>query len=245
MGESRFVYQKTVRDIMKLIDSGVCALEGRLPATRDLALQLGVSRTVVREALIALQAQDILIIKPRSGAYIVNKPKLNSQGLPQIKSFELAEAHALIAVECAAMAVSMITEDMTLEMETYIPIMSGRTQDDMSPLRAYVEFHTVIAKATQNEVIITMMETMWKKRKESCMLENISVSNLSQFEDDHIAILDALKNKDSAYVKAAMKAHFSHVMEALIIASEKEAYEKIKNRASETRSRFLLVSQFS
>ena len=245
MGGRRSTYHKTINDIMNLIESGVSHPDGRLPAARDLALKLGVSRTAIREALFALQAQGILTIKPRSGAYIVNKPNTNLSGLPQIKSFELTEALALLAVESAVIAAPMMTEDMFLKMGSFIEIMSNRVQSDMTSREAYIAFHTTIVCATNNQTIVSMIEMMWQKRAQSYMLDNISLNNIAHFEQDHIAILDALKNRDTKAVRKAMQVHFSRLMETLIVTSEKEAYEKIRHKAVETRSRFLMVAQMT
>ena len=60
-----------------------------------------------------------------------------------------------------------------------------------------------------------------------------------EIEYDHQAILAALKALNASAARNAMRAHFSRLIEALLTASEEEAYEEIKRKAAEHRSRFL------
>ena len=112
-------------------------------------------------------------------------------------------------------------------------------------MEAYKAFHTAIARATNNQTIVSMIDNMWQKRLQSYLLDNINMDNISHFEQDHFAILEALKKRDPVSVREAMQVHYTGLMEALIIASEKESYEKIRYKVGETRSRFLMVSQMN
>ena len=65
----------------------------------------------------------------------------------------------------------------------------------------------------------------------------------SHREDEHAVILEALKNRDPSAARSAMRAHFTRMIEALLVASEEAAYEEVKRKASESRSRFTLTQQ--
>lgn len=238
-------YLKVSKELIKLIETGVFQAGCRLPATRDLATQFGVGRAVIREAQIALQAQGVLIIKPRSGAYVSSKSKLVLCGSPQIELFELTEAQAIIAVESAVLAAPIITDKTIAELESFIPIMSGCKKTNMTPWDANIAFHTTIARATNNHVIILMIESMWEMRRETINFNDMNQCNFTQFSNNHKDILQALKNRDAASVRVAMRAYFTRLMEYLISASEKEAFEKMQSKVSETRSRFMLSAQLS
>jgi len=248
MAEKR-LYHTVANKILELIDSGVFPPGTRLPGERDLAEKFGVSRVAVREAEIALQAQGRLEIKVGSGAYVLDGSKSLLNGLPKVGPFELTEARALFEAESAALAAPIITDETLEELENYISIMSGKISTDMTPDEADAAFHNTIARATNNHAIMFVIDSMWQMRREAAQLQrvykNVCDKDSSHREDEHQAILDALKNHDSSAARLAMRAHFTRMIEALLEASEEEAYQEVKRKASESRSRYMLTKQLN
>lgn len=246
MAEQR-LYHKIANKILELIDSGVFPPGSRLPGERDLAEKFGVSRVAVREAEIALQAQGRLEIKVGSGAYVLDGSEYSVLGLPKVGPFELTEARALFEAESAALAAPIITDDAIAELERLIKVMMGTEESEMTADEADEAFHLTIAKATNNAAIIYVIGSMWSMRKEAAQLQKVYRSvcdkDPSHRQDEHEAILEALKNRDSSAARVAMRAHFTRMIEALLVASEEAAYQEVKKRTSESRSRFLLTSQ--
>ena len=248
MAEKR-LYHTVANKILELIDSGVFPPGSRLPGERDLAEKFGVSRVAVREAEISLQAQGRLEIKVGSGAYVLDGSNSLLNGLPKVGPFELTEARALFEAESAALAAPIITDETLEELENYISIMSGKISTDMTPDEADAAFHNTIARATNNHAIMFVIDSMWQMRREAAQLQrvykNVCDKDSSHREDEHQAILDALKNHDSSAARLAMRAHFTRMIEALLEASEEEAYQEVKRKASESRSRYMLTKQLN
>jgi DNA-binding GntR family transcriptional regulator len=65
----------------------------------------------------------------------------------------------------------------------------------------------------------------------------------SNREDEHADILDALKRRDSVGARAAMRKHFTRLIDALLTESEEQAYKEVQRKASESRSRYTLSQQ--
>lgn len=246
MAEQR-LYHKVANQILELIDSGVYPAGSRLPGERDLATQFGVSRVAVREAEISLQAQGRLEIKVGSGAYVLDGSNMALNGLPKVGPFELTEARALFEAESAALAAPIITDEAIIELENLIDIMSGKVKSDISPDDADEAFHMTIARSTNNQAIMFVIDSMWKMRTEAAQLQNVYRSvcskDSSHREDEHAAILDALRNRDPIAARDAMRAHFTRMIEALLEASEAAAYEQVKKQVNESRARFMLAKQ--
>jgi len=241
------LYHTVANQILELIDSGVFPPGSRLPGERDLAQQFGVSRVAVREAEIALQAQGRLEIKVGSGAYVLDGTGQLGRGIPKVGPFELTEARALFEAESAALAAPIITDAVLEELEGYIQAMIGKGDSQMGHEEADRLFHLTIAKATNNAAIIYTIDNMWKMRSEAMKLQTVydSVCHSDDvlLEREHNAILNALRARDSSAARKAMRAHFTRMIEALLVASEEEAYREVKRKASESRSRFLLSSK--
>ncbi|MBC7802801.1 MAG: FadR family transcriptional regulator, partial [Candidatus Parcubacteria bacterium] len=68
--EPRRLYRQIADQIRTIIGNGEVAPGARLPAERDLARQLGVSRPSLREALIALEVEGLLDVRVGSGIYV-------------------------------------------------------------------------------------------------------------------------------------------------------------------------------
>src|ERR687890_441929 len=78
--ESQRLYRQIAEQLRSLIASGEFAAGGRLPAERDLAKQLGVSRPSVREALIALEVEGVIDVRTGSGIYVQPPQHRNGHG---------------------------------------------------------------------------------------------------------------------------------------------------------------------
>src|SRR5438270_7095237 len=71
--EPQRLYRQIAEQVRALITGGEFQPGSRLPAERDLAKQLGVSRPSVREALIALEVEGWLEVRTGSGVYVLQR----------------------------------------------------------------------------------------------------------------------------------------------------------------------------
>lgn len=239
------LYRKIANKIMDLIDTGIFQPGCRIPSERELALQFNVSRVVIREAQIALQERGLLEVKTGSGTFVLEKHKANLYGLKKFELLELTEARALIAVEAAAFAAPIITDKTIERLHRLAKILSGKEVDDLCPMSANAAFHNNIACATNNHVIILVMESLWKMRTDDTELKDMFKQNGRHIEQEYECVIEAFENRNSVMARRAMRNHFMSVMETLLLSSEEEAYAEVKRKTFKTRSRFLMTSQLS
>ena len=246
MSEQR-LYHTVANKLLEMIDSGVFPPGSRLPGERELAKRFGVSRVSIREAEIALQAQGRVEIKVGSGVYVLDQTNLPVYGLPKVGPFELTEARALYEGESAALAASMITDQELEYLQHMIDVMNGKVKDDLTPEEADAEFHLTIARSTKNHAILFVVDSLWKMRTEAAQLQQVYATACAKDnpdrKDEHEDILEALRNRDSAGARAAMRAHFNSLIDALLTESEEQAYKEVQRKASESRSRYTLSQQ--
>ena len=246
MTEQR-LYHTVANKLLEMIDSGVFPPGSRLPGERELAKRFGVSRVSIREAEIALQAQGRVEIKVGSGVYVLDQTNLPIYGLPKVGPFELTEARALYEGESAALAASMITDQELDHLQHLIDVMNEKVKVEMTPEEADAEFHLTIARSTKNHAILFVVDSLWKMRTEAAQLQQVYATACAREnanrEDEHEDILEALRNRDSAGARAAMRAHFSSLIDALLTESEEQAYKEVQRKASESRSRYTMSKQ--
>lgn len=118
-------YQLVARQIIGLIESGEFSPGSRLPGERELAERLGVSRTTIREAAVALEAQGHIAVKTGAGVYV--RPRLPDalSALTEIEAFELTSVRAVVEAESAALAALNMTPAALGDLEETVRVMYG------------------------------------------------------------------------------------------------------------------------
>ena len=242
MAEQR-LYQKVADKILGMITSGSYPPGARLPGERELADKFQVSRLVIREAEISLEALGHVEIRVGSGVYVCEPDSTNFGRLPNVTAFELTQARLMFESESAALAARVITDEQIYELEQTIVRMSDATHDMPDGDDADRSFHLQIAKASGNTAIMYIMERLWRMRTELDEVRRVysavCVQGSSHRVEEHEAILDALRERNPDKARSAMRHHFSRLIEALLVASEQQAIEEAKHRSSVDRDRYL------
>lgn len=235
------LFQSVAEQIAELIDEGAFPPGTRLPGERELAERLGVSRVTIREAEIALQAVGRLEIKTGSGVYVSETQPASRVTLPKASAFEVTEARLLIESEAAALAAHNITEEAIARLEELIEQM--RSPDNDTANEADEAFHLTIAEASNNAAMVHTIKSLWRMREEipdvKATYEAVCVHDAETRTDEHRAVFEALRARDSAAARSAMRDHFHRLIAAMLDATEKMALEAVQQRALESRERFL------
>ena len=240
-------FQEIADEITKMIDAATFNQGCRILSERELAKQFDVSRRVIREAQIALQSQGYLEIRPSSGVYVIHTCKFRFNGIPKFTPLELMQARALIEPESAALAASIITDESLQKLEKLIKIMSAEENSNMTSHDAYAAFHRAIACSTNNDVIMLILDSTWKIEPDVSGFQDVYRKVYDNNQDvlryEHITILEALRNRDSAQARKSTRAHYTRIIDTILKTSEEKDYEDVKHKMSKIRNRFLLCTQ--
>ncbi len=238
MSDTKKLYRQIADSIAAEIEGGRYRPGDRLPTERELALQYGVSRPTLREALIALEILGMIEAKHGHGILVTeNKGKSVPITDSEIGAFELIEARRLFEGEVAAMAATLVHDDQIEELEKLLGQM-----DDKDPVKAEKadrEFHLQIANITGNGAMVACIENLWDWRYRSPLAKNILARaadlGMKQRINEHTGILDALRNRSSQAARQAMHEHMDRVIEHLLNATEVLAVETAKQATHERR----------
>lgn len=211
--ESRRLYLQIADQIRALVESGEVARGARLPAERDLAKQLRVSRPSLREALIALEIEGLLDVKVGSGIY-VRQPG-GARGAAALAGafgpFEVMHARWLIEGECAALAARKATPEQVQSIRDAHARMAKATRTDPNPLELDRNFHVAIAEASGNSTLVLLVQTLWDQRVGPLYralekkIEHPSMA--AETLREHQAIVSAIARHDAAGARAAARRH--------------------------------------
>src|SRR5690349_10824126 len=150
--EPRRLYRQIADQLAELIARGEFPPGTRLPAERELAVSLGVSRTSVREAIISLEMSGLVEVRVGTGIFVVGArdgaPRAGVDGGPG--PFELLSARKLVEGEIAALAARTAKPADVAALEQSVARLQAHT-DDFARREAEDEsFHRLLAKATGN-----------------------------------------------------------------------------------------------
>lgn len=214
--EPRRLYRQVAEQIRALVESGELTAGDRLPAERELAERLGVSRPTVREALIALEIEGYIQIRMGSGVYVTRRPAPDSALLPADDSdgpFELLQARCIIESAIAEEAARRVTPEGIARLDETIDAMARALDEPERALASDRAFHTAIADIIGNAALKQVTGLIYDKRM-SPYFEKLA----SYFEgphtwklalEEHKVVRDAIASGDPAAAREAMRAHLT------------------------------------
>ncbi|MDR6950956.1 GntR family transcriptional repressor for pyruvate dehydrogenase complex [Ancylobacter sp. 3268] len=211
----RRLYQQVADQIRGLIQSGHFSAGSRLPAERDLAQQLGVSRPSLREALIALEIDGTVEIRMGSGIYVIGMAERRALAPAATgeSPVELMEARATVESAVAALAATRMTPMMLQALRVTLDAMRLDIEEGRKPLDHDRQFHLAIAGQTGNGVIARLVAELFDERH-SPMSSQFRAhfdtpANWLSALAEHEAILAALEARDGPLAEALMRVHLA------------------------------------
>lgn len=217
------VFEQIAVQIEKRILNGELRSGDRLPTERELAEQFQASRTAVREAMKILAQKGLVEMRPGRGTIVIDgapEAMQNSIGLVmklQVGevggSDNLVEVREIFETEIAALAAARAKDEEIAAMREAIRVMDESLNDADAYIAADNQFHQALAKATQNSLILILIDSivnpLSEQRKHVFAVEG--GPQRGQFH--HRRILESIIRRDPESARAAMRAHLQQVRE--------------------------------
>lgn len=218
--DSRRLYEQVADQIGDLIRGGEFLPGRRLPAERDLAKTLGVSRPVVREAMIALEIAGLVEVRTGAGAF-VREPRaepaapVNAGHSPS----DILTARMLIEGEIAALAAVNASPADFEAMAGLIDQMARDHEAGRPWSAADLGFHVAIAFATGNAALASVVERLWQEQHApvfSILSERAHLQeNWPATLSGHRAILAAIRARKPKAARDRMRDHLRQVLDVM------------------------------
>ena len=165
-----------------------------------LARQFGVSNTPVREALRWLTADSLVIVSPRRGAFVRRLTVEDFRKLSEIRGSLEVLAARLAAERASDQALAEIVQAAELHLKT---VGSGARTKYLALDR---RFHAVIAEASGNEILVSMLNSIADRIQIARYLDRSKEQDLLSGKE-HVAIAEVLASRDGGKASELMMKH--------------------------------------
>lgn len=218
------LYRQIADQIATLIANGEYAAGGRLPSERELAVLLGVSRTSVREAIIALEMAGLVEVHIGTGIFVSRREARSRTPRATVAApapdggvspFELLAARQIIEGEVAAMAAVTARRKDLDALRASVEEMNLHATDHARRDAADRMFHVRIAETTRNGALGWIVGALWDQRQGELWTRLETRFHTPALRartlEDHGAIIAALAAHDAEGARDAMHRHLGRV----------------------------------
>jgi DNA-binding GntR family transcriptional regulator len=195
----------TYRSIKQNVLDGTLGELSRL-TEESLATQLGISKSPVREALNRLEAEGLVVIEARRGAYVRRFSEKEIRDLYDLR--EVLEVHA---IEAATITPKLLGDLAASINKTKKFLKAG---NKLEHIEEDMRFHSLITAATGNQELCRVLENVQQKAL-LCRSKSYELSATTA-PVAHMKIYQALKKDAKREARSAMRDHIVFVRERLL-----------------------------
>ncbi|MGW5384192.1 FadR/GntR family transcriptional regulator [Nocardia sp. NPDC003963] len=215
--QSRSVSAEVAAHLEKLIISGELRAGDRLPPERELAASMNISRSSLREAMFELESKKLVLRRQGRGSTVADIPRGASQLHGSLADLDVELGYAtelrdLVEPRIAELAALRAVASNLLSLDDVLT-RSHETLPPAESMRLDIEFHTLLAHAAQNPLLVTLctMTTEWTQRTRA--LSHRTALGRRVSIQGHEQIYRAVSEHDGAAAAAAMEQHLREVRE--------------------------------
>jgi DNA-binding FadR family transcriptional regulator len=212
------LYVRVSHEIKQLLFAREFKVGDRLPSETELSKALGVSRTTIREAIVALEVSGVLAVKRNVGAVVLSL----SEELPthvitsEAGPFEQIQVRRLLEPEAARLAALNRTTQQCDGMEQAIEMMVGENKAGFETEEGDMQFHLMVAKASKNSLLESHIESLWEMRHHGRLWpqlqQSVDVNTMrTRAVFEHMQILERIRSKQPEEAQQTMLKHLTSV----------------------------------
>jgi DNA-binding FadR family transcriptional regulator len=216
-------YEETVARLGRAIRLGVLEPGARLPPERDLADQLGISRSTLRQALATLtETGHLTAVRGRSGGtFVALSPPLGSPDSFEVATWrQLLDWRVVLEVGAVQLATERASDADLNVFSEFVEALDADTHASWTDYRrADVSFHLAIAESTGLPRLVATMTEVHGEISDLMLHIMHPDSLVEHSKSQHRRILRALQKRDAGAAVAAMREHIEGtktIVEALL-----------------------------
>jgi GntR family transcriptional regulator, transcriptional repressor for pyruvate dehydrogenase complex len=209
------LYEQVVERLRSYVAQAGLSMGDRLPAERDLAERLGVSRASVREAIVALEVQGLVEARHGGGTYLL-RDRLQAEPLETLierrrRLPDILDARDALETKLAALAATRRTGEDLAAIDAALAAMRDAITADERCDDADARFHAAITAAARSPLLAEFMAEIAGQVAESRAESLRQPGRPAQSLRQHERVADAIRAADPAAAGVAMHAHVQSV----------------------------------
>lgn len=209
------LYERLVEQLLGFIASAGLGPGDLLPAERDLAERMGVSRATLAQALVALEVLGVIDVQHGTGAVLVYRPSVAAV-LRELREHrdrmpEIVEARSTLEVKLAAFAAERHTRADLAAMDLALETMAAEIAGGSRGTAGDEQFHRAVASAAHSSILASMMTFISELVRETRLASLGQPGRPEQSLESHRAIVNAIRTGDPQAAADAMQAHIDLV----------------------------------
>lgn len=225
---SRSTADDVAHHILESIKEGAYQPGARLPTEPELARQLGVGRTSVREGVGQLRMLGVVEVRRGVGTFVSEADRANAQvafhhwtATNQYRILDIFEVRMSLEAAAASLAAQRVSEDdlVALTESAQAHLRAHINQDPDALVETDQAFHDALMRASSNEALYRLYGGLTPElveyRRKSLVLDGAS----ERSSRDHLAIVAAIRQRDPLSARQATLGHLSPLYLEVIAAS--------------------------
>jgi GntR family transcriptional regulator, transcriptional repressor for pyruvate dehydrogenase complex len=217
---ARNLTEEVVERIAAGIRNGQLTPGARLPTEQALMTAMGVSRTVVREAVAALRADGLVTTRQGSGAFVADASRvpfrIDAEGLHSIADvLDIMELRLAIEVEAAALAAERVTPARLAPIRRALRSIDAALRKGEGAITEDFAFHRAVANASANAKIAELLEFLGhhiiprQSVRTSITTPGEQRQYLLRIQEEHGRIFEAIRTGNVTEARRTMRAHLT------------------------------------
>jgi DNA-binding FadR family transcriptional regulator len=202
--------------LQTLIETGQFKQNDRLPSEIELARSFGVSRPVVREALMSLQTLGLTTSQSGKGTFVISDRVRTPLLVGRYSPAHIKEVRRALEIPSAELAAQRRTDKDVGQLAALL----ARFEDADNPARRNqldADFHIAVAIASGNPLLVKLIEDMRTVLEEHSLALAKAPHRRKAAHVEHSIIYDAIVRRDAGAAAAAMAAHLDAAEQAFAL----------------------------
>jgi GntR family transcriptional regulator, transcriptional repressor for pyruvate dehydrogenase complex len=215
------LYEVIVEQLCAYIADNEMGPGDRLPAERDLAANLGVSRASLSQALVALEVQGVLSVRHGDGAVLIRRPA-EERAIKALREHadripDIIEAREALEVKLVGLAAARRSDAEMAAIDAAIEKMESEIDAGERGVVGDEMFHEAITAAAHSSLLAKLMHEI------SGLIKETRIESLSQEDrpraslEGHRRIADAVRKQDPQEASQAMADHIRLVSDVALL----------------------------
>ncbi len=211
------LYEQVIVKLEQDYSKGILKIGDRLASERESAEHFNISRGTLRDAFRVLESQGIIETIPGDGRYLRKRlDEIDNSEHPVIEDLkkaamlDLLETREIIETGMIGFVCERAT-DTDIQRLEHLALQMNRVPTSSGEPDADYYFHQALAECSKNSVILNFMKLNMEIINQTREKNFARSKNFEQAQKEHMAIVEAIKNRDGNTAKQKVMEHFVHI----------------------------------